>query len=62
MPYLEIVGAKQLINTILRTLVVDYEILEEFLIDRGLVFISNFWRLLINLIGTYYKYLTAFRL
>ena len=60
--YLEASTAEQLVDTILRIVVVQYGMLEEFLTDRDKLFTSTFWQLLMNLMGVYYKMLTSYYL
>ena len=41
-PYLKASTVKQLINTILRVIVANYKMTEEFITDKDKLFISNF--------------------
>jgi hypothetical protein len=58
--YLESTIVGQLIDIVIRELVLKFGILEEFITNRDKLFILNMWQLLINKLGVYYKILTLF--
>jgi hypothetical protein len=59
-PYLEASDAEQLANTILRVLVSEHGMPEEFITDRDKLFTSTFWKSLMTLVGTHHKLSTSF--
>lgn len=59
-PYIEALIAEQLANIVLRVLVANHEMLEEFLTDRDKLFTSMFWKSLVALLGTHHKTSTSY--
>ena len=52
--------AKDLIYTFLKTIVVNYKLLNEIISNRNKLFTSKFWKSLINQLKIHYKLLTAY--
>ena len=58
--YIEALTAEQLADTILRIVVAQHGMPEEFLTDRDKLFTSTFWQSLMNLMGVYHKMSTSY--
>ncbi len=58
--YLESIIAEQLIDIVIRELVLKFGMPEEFITNRDKLFTSNIQQLLIDKLRVYYKMLTLF--
>ncbi len=58
--YLKSTIAEQLVDIVIRELVLKFGILEEFITNRDKLFILNMWQSLIDKLRVYYKLLTLF--
>jgi hypothetical protein len=60
--YLESSNTKDLAYTFLRNIIVNYRMLEMIISDQDKLFISKFWKSLIDQLGTKHKLSTAYYL
>jgi len=58
--YLEVLLVEDLAYIFLKYIVSNHGLLEEIISDRDKLFISKFWKLLIEQLGTKHKLLTVF--